>query len=83
MARPVRPAPPPLSDGPHGGPGGGRGGSNAASGAGGAVHQGSIPARLAPLWAPLGAGSPHPMAPEHRGDVAAPADPAAIRARDS
>ena len=48
----------------------------AAPGAGGAAQQGSIPAGLAPLaplWAPLGAGSPHPMAPAHPGDVAAPA----------
>ena len=38
----------------------------AAPGAGGAAQQGSIPAGLAPLaplWAPLGAGSPHLMAP--------------------
>ena len=57
----------------------------AAPGAGGAAQQGSIPAGLAPLaplWAPLGAGSPHPMAPGHPGDLAAPADPAAMRMRD-
>ena len=58
----------------------------AAPGAGGAGQQGSIPAGLAPLaplWAPLGAGSPHPMAPAHPGDLAAPADPAAMPMRDS
>ena len=58
----------------------------AAPGAGGAAQQGSIPAGLAPLaplWAPLGAGSPHPMAPSHQGDLAAPVDPAAIAMRDS
>ena len=55
-------------------------------GAGSAAQQGSIPAGLAPLappWAPLGAGSPHPMAPAHPGDLAAPADPAAMPMRDS
>ena len=58
----------------------------AAPGAGSAAQQGSIPAglaALAPLWAPLGAGSPHPMAPAHPGDLAAPADPAATPMRDS
>ena len=58
----------------------------AAPGAGGAAQQGSIPARLAPLaplWAPLGKGSPHPMALAHPGDLAAPADPAAMPMRDS
>ena len=58
----------------------------AALGAGGAAHQGSIPvglAPLAPLWAPLGAGSPHPMAPAHPGELAAPADPAATPIPDS
>ena len=58
----------------------------AAPGAGGAAQQGSIPAGLAPLaplWAPLGTGSPHPMAPAHPGDLAAPADPAAMLMRDS
>ena len=58
----------------------------AAPGAGGAAHQGSIPAGLAPLaplWAPLGAGYPHPMAPAHPRDLAAPADPAATPIRDS
>ena len=58
----------------------------AAPGAGGAAQQGSIPAGLAPLatlWAPLGAGSPHPMAQAHPGDLAAPADPAAMPMRDS
>ena len=58
----------------------------AAPGAGGAAQQGSIPAGLAPLaplWAPLGTGSPHPMAPAHPGDLAAPADPAAMPMRDS
>ena len=37
---------------------------------------------LAPLWAPLGTGSPHPMAPAHQGALAAPADPAAMPMRD-
>ena len=58
----------------------------AAPGTGGAAQQGSIPAGLAPLaplWAPLGAGSPHPMSPAHPGDLAAPADPAAMAMRDS
>ena len=58
----------------------------AAPGAGGAAQQGSIPAGLAPmasLWAPLGAGSPHPMAPAHPGDLAAPTDPASMPMRDS
>ena len=50
---------------------------DAAQGAGGAGHQGSIPAGLAPLLAPLMAGSPHPMAPAQPGDLTAPADPAA------
>ena len=57
--------------------------SDAAPGAGGAAHQGTIPATLAPLWAPLGTGSPHFMGPAHPGDLAAPADPAAMPARDS
>ena len=50
------------------------------------AQQGSIPAGLAPLaplWAPLGAGSPHPMAPTHPGALAAHADPAAMPMRDS
>ena len=58
----------------------------AAPGSGGAAQQGSIPAGLAPLvplWAPLGAGSPHLMSPAHPGDLAAPADPAAMPMRDS
>ena len=58
----------------------------AAAGAGGAAQQRSIPAGLAPLaplWAPLGTGSPHPMAPAHLGDLAAPADQAAMPMRDS
>ena len=57
----------------------------AAPGTGGAAQQGSIPAGLAPLaplWAPLGTGSPHPMAPAHPGALAAPADPAAMPMRD-
>ena len=52
----------------------------------GAAQQGSIPAGLAPmapLWAPLGTGSPHPMAPAHPGALAAPADQAAMPMRDS
>ena len=40
------------------------------------------PAPLAPLWAPLGTGS-HPMAPAHPDALAAPADRAAMRMRDS
>ena len=57
----------------------------AAPGTGGAAQQVFIPAGLAPLaplWAPLGAGSPHPMAPAHPGALAAPADPAAMPMRD-
>ena len=57
----------------------------AAAGTGGAAQQGSIPAGLAPLaplWAPLGTGSPHPMAAAHPGALAAPADPAAMPMRD-
>ena len=52
----------------------------AAPGTGGAAQQGSIPAGLAPmapLWAPLGTGSPQP------GALAAQADPAAMPMRDS
>ena len=58
----------------------------AAPGAGDAAQQGSIPRDwppFDPLWAPLGAGSRHPMAPAHPGDLAAPADPAAMPMRDS
>ena len=58
----------------------------AAPGAGGAAEQRSIPAGLAPLtplWAPLGAGSPHPMAPAHPGDLAAPEDSEAMPMWDS
>ena len=57
----------------------------AAPGTGGAAQQGSIPAALAPLaplLAPLGTGSPHPMASAHPGALAAPADPAAMPMRD-
>ena len=57
----------------------------AAPGTSGAAQQGSIPAglvSLAPLWAPLGTGSPHPMALAHPGALAAPADPAAMPIRD-
>ena len=53
-------------------------------GAGGAAQHGSIPAGLAPLsplWAPLGTGSPHPLAPAQPGDLPAPADPAAMPMR--
>ena len=59
--------------------------ANAVPGAGSAAYQGFNPAGLAaaPLWAPLGAGSPHPMAPAPPGDLAAPADPAAMPVRDS
>ena len=58
----------------------------AAPGTRGGAQQGSIPAGpapLAPLWAPLKTGSPHPMAPAHPGDLAAPADPAAMPIWDS
>ena len=54
-------------------------------GRGGAAQQGSIPAGLAllgPLWALLGTGFPHPVAPAHPGALAAPADPAAMPMRD-
>ena len=57
----------------------------AAPGTGGAAQQGSIPAGLAPLAplpAPLGTGSPHPMPPAHPGALAALADPAAMPMRD-
>ena len=57
----------------------------AAPGTGGAAQQGSNPAGLAPvapLWALLGTGSPHPMAPAHPGALAAAADPAAMPMRD-
>ena len=57
----------------------------AAPGTGCAAQQGSIPAGLAPLAplrAPLGTSSPHPMAPAHPGALAAPADPAALPMRD-
>ena len=50
-----------------------------------AAQRGSIPAGLAPLaplWALLGTGSPHFMAPAHPGALAAPADPAAMPMRD-
>ena len=58
----------------------------AAPEAGGAAQQGSLPAKLAalaPLWVPPGVGSPHPIAPASPGDLAAPADPAAMPIRDS
>ena len=57
----------------------------AAPGTGGAAQQGSIPAGLAPLaplWAPLGTGWPHPMAPAHLGALTAAADPAPMPMRD-
>ena len=57
----------------------------AAPGNDSAAQQGSIPAglvTLAPLWAPLGTGSPHPMAPAHPGALAAPVDPVAMPMRD-
>ena len=85
-ARPIRPAPPPQAAGHAAAPGEEEEASEAALKAGGAAHQGSVPAKLAPLaplWAPVGAGSPHPMAPTHPGDLAAPADPAAMPIRDS
>ena len=56
-----------------------------APGTGGAAQQGSVPAGqapLAPLWAPLGTGSPQSMAPAHPRALAAPADPAAMPMRD-
>ena len=75
---------PPLQAASHAAaPGKEEGAADAPSGAGGAAHPESIPAGLAPLWAPLGAASRHPMAPAHPGDLAAPADPAALPARDS
>ena len=58
----------------------------AALGTGGAAQQGSIPAGLAPLaplWAPLGTGSPHPMTLAHPDALAARADPAAMPMRDA
>ena len=60
--------------------------ADANPGDGNVASQGSIPAGLAaaPLWAPLGVGSPHPLAPPSPRDLAAPADPAALPAvRDS
>ena len=57
----------------------------AAPATGGAAQQGSIPAGLAPLaplWAPLGTGSPHPMTPAHPGALVAPADAAAMPMRE-
>ena len=57
----------------------------AAPGTRSAAQQGSIPAGLAPLaplWAPLGTGTPHPIAQAHPGALAAPADPAAMPMRD-
>ena len=57
----------------------------AGPGTGGAAQQGLIPAGLAPLaplWAALGTGSPHRMAPAQPGALAAPADPAAMPMRD-
>ena len=67
------------------GPGGGEEAADAVLRASGAGHQESIPAGLAnaPLWAPLGAGSPYPMALAPPADLAAPADPAAMPVRDS
>ena len=57
-----------------------------APGADVAAQQVFIPAGLAPLaplWAPLGAASAHPMAPAHPGDLVAPADQAAMPMRYS
>ena len=66
-------------------PEGGEEAGDAVLGAGGAAHQGSIYAGLAtaPLWALLGAGSPHPLDPAPAGDLAAPTDPAAMPLRES
>ena len=78
--------PPPQAASHAAAPGDDKEASRAAPGAGSAAHQGSVHAGLAPLaplWAPLGAGSPHTMAPAHLGDLAAPADPAATPIRDS
>ena len=84
MAFPVPPAPPPPQAVGHvAAPGEEEEVSNAATGAGGAAHRGSIPAGLAPLWAPVGAGSPQPTAPAHPEDLAAPADPASMPVRNS
>ena len=60
--------------------------TEADQGDGGAAHHRSVPAGLAvvPLWAPLGAGSPVPLAPVPPGDLAARADPAEpLPVRDS
>ena len=82
MARPSARRPPPQAadhaDGDEEAPG-------AAPGTGGAADQGSLSAGLAPLaplWALLGTGSRHPMAPAHPGALAAPADPATMPKRD-
>ena len=84
VARPIRPAPPPpQAPGNVAAPEGGGEAASAALEAGSGAHQGSIPAGPAPLWAPLRASSPHPMGPAHPGDLAAPADPAAMPVRDS
>ena len=88
MPRPVRLTPPPPQAVGHAAAPGEEGEASAAApgAAHGTAHQGSIPAGLhplVPLWAPLGAGSPHPMAPTHPGDLAAPADPVAMPVRDS
>ena len=83
VACPVRPAPPTLGRWPRRRRGGG---TRSGPGSRRLAQQRSIPAGLAPLaplWAPLGTGSPHPMAPAHPGDLAAPADPAAMPMRDS
>ena len=79
VACPLRPGPPPQTAGHAEG---GEEAPGAAPEAGGAAQQGSCPtglAPLAPLWVSLGTGSPHSMAPAHPGDLAAPADPAAMR----
>ena len=76
MARPVRPAPPRPSGRPRSAPWGRKRRQQTTTlGAGNAAHHGSIPAGLAPLWAFLGAGSPHPMDHADPGDLAAPAGP--------
>ena len=80
MARPLRSAPPPQAPDNAAALEGPEETADAAPAAGRADHQGSILAGLAtaPLWAPLGAGSPHPMARAPLRDLAAPADPAAM-----
>ena len=95
---PLLPTPPPPPPGARqrGGTRGGRGCSRCppkggttadrdGPGVGGAAHQGSIPAGLAttPLWPPLGAATPEPLAPAPPGHLAALADPATMPLNNS